>query len=112
MKIVLIILSIGLIVSLCACGAVAFADNGEKITLTEHLGRALAPDGQMYTCTEFFGGDTSETVKGYIVVVYDDIGSITYAVYVELETAHADGRYSADEIEIDADEINKEIIFA
>lgn len=83
----------------------------ERKTIPELIADELARDGKIWTYTEFFGGDTKEDIKGYIFTVYDDLTAVTYCVYVEIETISKDEKYDKSEIEIDADEIKKEIIF-
>ena len=96
---------------LTSCGVVAFADSTtDRKTPEGHLVDAVVKDGEIYTVTPFFGGDTSETVKGYVLTVYDDFGIRYYCAYVELEHVNADGLYTSDEVEVDADEFKRELI--
>ena len=111
MKKILIVIAVILTFTLSACGIIAFAAGDDRQELETYIIEDLAPNGEIITILPFFGGDTKEDIFGYFVDVYDDYSCTRYCVYIEVETPRTDGRYTRDEIEIDADVYEKKIIW-
>lgn len=87
---------VAIIITVAACGSKTDEEQGK--TIEEYICAEIAPNGEIITITECYGG--GEYDKSYIVDVYTKLNTKKYYVGVTILKNNTRGTYHKDDIQI------------